>query len=105
MNLLYCPTEVVESINKLYENDDVRYGDTLFSEQEADMISYYMDDKKFGNSMAIRNKITHGRATKKNASEAKMYYLKLLTVLLLYTIRISEELDLLELVSEGIKYR
>lgn len=102
LNLLYCPPEVINTVNKLYETDDIRYDGRLFSEQESDMISYFMDDKKYGNSMSIRNKVAHGGASKISASQAKMYYLKLLSVLLLYTIRINEEIDLLDKLSLDI---
>lgn len=74
-------------------NGNLRYGNTLFSEQESDYISYIMDDKKFNNGLAIRNKMTHGSFAKKSAKEHKDYYLELLMVLMLYTVRINEELD------------
>lgn len=96
LNLQYCPDEILECVQRMHDLGDVRYGNTLFSEQEIDMISFYMDDKKFGNSLAIRNKITHGRMARKNVAETKVYYLRLLMILLLYTIRIAEELDMLD---------
>lgn len=96
LNLQYCPDEILECVQRMHDSGDVRYGNTLFSEQEIDMISFYMDDKKFGNSLAIRNKITHGRMARKNVAATKLYYLRLLMILLLYTIRIAEELDMLD---------
>jgi hypothetical protein len=102
INLQYCPNEILESVQRMHDSGDVRYGSTLFSEQEIDMISFYMDDKKFGNSLAIRNKITHGRMARKNLDEIKSHYLRLLMILLLYTIRIAEELDMLDNPSESV---
>lgn len=102
LNLQYFPDEILKCIQRMHESGDVRYGNTLFSEQEIDMISFYMDDKKFGNSLAIRNKITHGRMARKNVAATKSYYLKLLMILLLYTIRIAEELDMLDNPNENL---
>jgi hypothetical protein len=101
LNLQYCPNEILEIVQKMHDSGDIRYGNTLFSEQEIDMISFYMDDKKFGNSLAIRNKTTHGRMARKNVTETKLYYLRLLIILLLYTIRIAEELEMLDSPAES----
>ena len=94
----YCPLfgfsdELLQRISNEVKMGNLRYGDTLFSEQESDYISYIMDNKKFNNALAIRNKITHGSFAKKSAKEHKDYYLELLIILMLYTVRINEELD------------
>ena len=75
------------------EKGNLRYGDTLFSEQESDYISYVMDDKIFSNTLAIRNKYTHGSFSKRLAHEHKGHYMELMLIMLLYTVKINGELD------------
>ena len=85
--------ELLQLVDDEVEKGNLRYGDTLFSEQESDYISYIMDDKKYSNTLAIRNKITHGSLAKKSAKEHKDFYLELLMILMMYTIRINDELE------------
>ncbi len=75
------------------EKGNLRYGNTLFSEQESDYISYVMDDKIFSNTLAIRNKYTHGSFSKRLAHEHKGHYMELMLIMLLYTVKINGELD------------
>lgn len=89
--------ELYRLVEDEVEKGNLRYGDTLFSEQESDYISYIMDDQKYSNTLAIRNKITHGSFAKKTAKEHKDYYLELLMILMLYTIRINDELEYQEI--------
>jgi hypothetical protein len=85
--------ELLQLVEEEVKKGNLRYGNTLFSEQESDYISYIMDDKKYSNTLAIRNKITHGSFAKKSTEEHKEYYLELLMILMMYTIRINNELD------------
>lgn len=67
-----------------------------------DIVSYQMEIQTIWKALAIRNKITHGRMARKNVVATKSYYLKLLIILLLYTIRIAEELDVLDIPNESL---
>lgn len=71
----------------------LKYGDTLFSKQEIDYISYILDSKIFSNSKKLRNSIIHGGSGKKSEEEYKKNYMELLLIFLLYTFKINEELD------------
>ena len=92
-SLMEFDDELLQLVDDEVEKGNLRYGDTLFSEQESDYISYIMDDKKYSNTLAIRNKITHGSLAKKSAKEHKDFYLELLMILMMYTIRINDELE------------
>lgn len=93
----YMSTLQIENIHELVEdeinNGNLKYGDTLFSEQEIDYISYILDSKRFSNGLHIRNSIVHGGLSGKKEGEYKKYYIELLIILLLYTFKINEELD------------
>lgn len=92
-SLLNFFDELLQLVDDEVKKGNLRYGATLFSEQESDYISYIMDDKKYSNTLAIRNKIAHGSFAKKSSEEYKEYYLDLLMILMMYTIRINDELD------------
>ncbi|MDN5371739.1 MAG: hypothetical protein PWR19_785 [Carnobacterium sp.] len=100
-SLIEFSDSLLQMVHEEVVNGNLRYGNTLFSEQESDYISYIMDDKKFNNGLAIRNKMTHGSFAKKSAKEHKDYYLELLMILMLYTVRINEELDYQDKQTEG----
>lgn len=75
------------------DSGKLKYEGTLFSREDMKYISYILDDKKYNDSLKIRNKITHGSYSKKKDKEYKNFYLNLLGIVLLYTFRIDEELD------------
>lgn len=92
-SLLDFVDEILQLVDDEVKKGNLRYGNTLFSEQESDYISYIMDDKKYSNTLAIRNKITHGSYAKKSSKEHKNFYLELLMICMMYTIRINDELN------------
>lgn len=93
LSTLYLSESDLKVIEEENVKGNVKYSNTLFSKQESDYISYIMDNKKFSNALAIRNKITHGSYGKKQDSDYKSYYLELLMILIIFTVRINEELD------------
>lgn len=93
ISILTLSDELLRIIENEVHKGNLRYGNTLFSEQESDYISYIMDNKKYNNGLAIRNKITHGSYAKKSLQDYKKYYLELMMIQLLYTVKINEELE------------
>lgn len=85
--------EILEIVEEEINKDNLKYGNTLFSKQEIDYISYILDSKRFSNGLHIRNSIVHGSFSRKKEGEYKKYYMELLIILLLYTFKINEELD------------
>lgn len=92
-SVFFFSDDLLEKVEDEVSKGNFRYGNTLFSEQESDYISFIMDNKKYNNGLAIRNKITHGSYAKKSLNKHKEYYLELLMIQLLYTVRINEEID------------
>lgn len=93
LSTLYMNKNQRDIVDIEVNNNNLKYGNTLFSSQESDYISFIMDNKNFSNGLAIRNKITHGNYGKKKNNNYKIYYLELLKILLLFSVRINEELD------------
>lgn len=93
LSILFLSNDYIQLIDSEVYTKNLKYGNTLFSEQESDYISFVMDNKKYNNGLAIRNKMTHGSFAKKNKQDHKEFYLELMMILLLYTVRINEEID------------
>lgn len=84
--------QLLKLIEAEVNKGNLKYGNTLFSEQESNYISFIMDNKKYSNGLSIRNKITHGSFSKKKPYQYKEYYLELLMIQILYTLKINEEI-------------
>lgn len=61
---------------------------TLFSKPETKFFNYILNDSEFDNSLALRNKYQHGSVIEAEHED----YLYILVILLMYVIRINEEL-------------
>ena len=70
----------------------IEFSDTLFAKQEADYLSYYLNNKLFTNALALRNLYEH--AGKLNADNNVLFsdYLKGLKIFALIAIKINDEL-------------
>ncbi|MBC1211017.1 hypothetical protein HB815_08745 [Listeria booriae] len=91
-SIFYMNNHLLKLIESEVSKGNLKYGNTLFSEQESDYISFVMDNKKYNNGLSIRNKITHGSFAKKKLYQYKEYYLELLMIQILYTLKINEEI-------------
>lgn len=63
--------DIHELVEKEIINGNLIYGDTLFSEQEIDYISYILDSKRFSNGLRIRNSIVHEGLSRKKKVNIK----------------------------------
>lgn len=105
---------VIESIKRLYEfgfyeskNDFyqlnnifdsftkkgwVEPANGLFSPQEQDYLSYYLNNKKYVNGPCLRNKYCHGGGENLSEEENKRNYYVMLRLIILIIIKINDEL-------------
>ncbi|EPB3002756.1 hypothetical protein ACRE4Y_002824 [Enterococcus hirae] len=65
---------------------------TLFSQDEIDFLNYCLNNKKFNNSLAIRNKYLHGSTIYFEPEQHKANYLLLIKIFIIIYARINEEL-------------
>lgn len=56
-------------------NGWLRFKENLFSSSEADYLSYYLDNSKFCNAVALRNNYEHGKGKLFSDEENKKHYL------------------------------
>lgn len=78
-----CPLSVRIEIDRLLEKGWLEYDDFLLSRQERDWFSYYLDNSKFTNGLAIRNKFMHGVNVTEDGNELAITYN---TILMLYIV-------------------
>ena len=81
-----------KTLETLKNKDWIVFDDSLFSKQEADYLSYYLNNSTFTNALALRN--TYEHAGKLAADEKELYsdYLKGLKIFALVAIKINDEL-------------
>lgn len=63
---------------------------TLFAKPEVDYLNYILNNSMFDNALGLRNKYSHGSVVEENEED----YFYILVILVLYTIKINEELAL-----------
>lgn len=83
--------QLQQEINKMIEDKLVITESTLFSRPETDYLNYVLNDSSFNNSLGLRNKHLHGSILDDDDSEE---YLYILVILMIYVVKINEELCL-----------
>lgn len=79
-----------ELIDKLIECNDLRFESSLFSKPEQDYLDYMLNNSKYGNGPALRNKYVHG-SYPLDIKENEQNYYELLKIMVLIIIKINEE--------------
>lgn len=92
---------IVPNINKqllkeLHEEGEIDIGENLFSKKELDYLDFHLNNKKFDDSLALRNKYQHNGHTGKVEKDYPNY-LTLLKVLMLILLRINQDQELLKI--------
>lgn len=91
--------ELDDLINKGY----VCCYSSLFSEEEADLLSYYLNNEKFSNSFHLRNGYEHGEFDSLSEEEHKNNYFIGLRLLFSIIIKINDDLGEHQLITSAIK--
>lgn len=79
-----------QEINEMIEEGLLIYENTLFSKPEANYLNYILNDSEFDNALGLRNKYLHGSIVEENENN----YLYILIILVVYVIKINEELTI-----------
>lgn len=84
-----------EQIEKLVSEKVIAYSNALFSPDEADYLSYLLNNAKFSNALALRNKYDHGSGSVSDFTEKEMEsdYCLMLAALVGIALKINEELS------------
>lgn len=114
--LEFCNNQYIEVLKDFYENEVISYYDIceeqqiiliemmeqrkvfteskLLTKPEVDYLNYCLNDIDFSNSLAIRNKYSHGNQGRLSEEECYRDYLKILKLIVLLMIKINEDLYL-----------
>ena len=76
---------------------ELEIGSSLLSRPEQDWLSYYWDNSKFSNSLAIRNRYAHGR---KYGANAQSDYITVLMITCILVVKIYQDLGVRKLLKE-----
>ena len=72
----------------------VAFDNHLLTPAERDYFSYYLNNEKFTNGPAIRNKYAHGTTPSYSEEKHKKNYFQVLVLFVLLLLKISEDLDM-----------
>lgn len=97
ISAFYCESDMYKKLLNEVEKGNLKTTNSLFTEDEKAYISYILDDKKFDNSLGIRNKYIHGKFSRKSKSEKveihKNNYIEILIIVFLFIVKVNEELE------------
>lgn len=84
-----------EQVEKMVSEKVMAYSNTLFSPDEADYLSFLLNNAKFSNALALRNKYNHGSGSVSDFTDKEMIanYCLMLAALLGIVLKINEELS------------
>lgn len=77
-------------IDEMIEEGLLTCENTLFAKPEVDYLNYILNNSEFDNALGLRNRYLHGSIVEENEAD----YLYALIVLIIYVIKINEELIL-----------
>lgn len=85
-----------EIVDRLVNEGILSYSSNLFTQDEADYLSFSLNNNKFGNAWALRNKYDHASGSAFDDTEDQMVqdYYQMLLILIAITLKINEELCL-----------
>lgn len=86
------PQEIREVLDEMLKRDLLRSESTLLARQESMYFNYILNRSEFGNSLDLRNRYSHGTGSR-DATKNQEDYFRLLTILILLTIKINDDLE------------
>lgn len=86
------PSDYRKTINYLESKGLVKFDSTLLSKPEADYLNFYLNRKKFINSLDLRNKYDHGTKSSGDEKEHHTNYMIILRLFILVIIKINDDL-------------
>ena len=87
-----CPNyyDSDEIINELNNEEELRYGASLFSEPEQSYLNYQLNQSQYSNGLDLRNKYIHSTYSQDNLKQQDDYD-RLLRIMVLVVMKVNEE--------------
>lgn len=96
----YYDSAIQKSILVMVERGWLVEDNHLLTPSEQDYFSYYLNNEKFTNGPALRNRYMHGAAIGASDAEHRRAYFRILNLIILLTLKIYEDLSLKKALSE-----
>lgn len=96
----YYDPAIQEAILVMVERGWLVEDNHLLTPCEQDYFSYYLNNEKFTNGPALRNRYMHGAAMGDSEAEHRRAYFRILNLIILLTLKIFEDLSLKKALSE-----
>lgn len=97
----YFDNEGREIILDMVQKGWLKEDNHLLTPEERDYFSYYLNNEKFTNGPALRNRYMHGSIIGKNEEQHQSAYYRLLNLFILLTIKIYEDLRFRQIISNN----
>lgn len=94
INFQRLPKSVQNKLLHLENDGHIYFQSSLFTQQEQDLLDFYLNNSKFQNGPQIRNKYLHGRQGNKDEKLNFNNYLIILRLIILVIIKINDDLTL-----------
>ena len=88
------PKKEREILDEMVSKGWIEFDAHLLSPAEIDYFSYYLNNEKFTNGLAIRNNYAHGTTPSYSEKKHLHNYLQILVLFILLLLKISEDLDM-----------
>ena len=96
----YYVSVIQNKISKMVEIGWLVEDNHLLTPSERDYFSYYLNNEKYTNGPALRNRYMHGAALVYSEEEHKIAYFRILNLMILLTIKIFEDLKMKQYLNE-----
>lgn len=96
----YYDSDIQEAILVMVERGWLVEDNHLLTPCEQDYFSYYLNNEKFTNGPALRNRYLHGAAMGDSEAEHRRAYFRILNLIILLTLKIFEDLSLKKALSK-----
>ncbi|WP_239702952.1 MULTISPECIES: hypothetical protein [unclassified Mammaliicoccus] len=94
INFKRLPQNMQNQLLQLKKEGHIYFQSSLFTQQEQDLLDFYLNNSKFQNGPQIRNKYLHGRQGNKDENLNFNNYLIILRLIVLVVIKINDDLTL-----------
>lgn len=88
------PKKEREILDEMVSKGWIEFDAHLLSPAERDYFSYYLNNEKFTNGLAIRNNYAHGTTPSYSEDRHKSNYIQILVLFIMMLLKISEDLDM-----------
>ncbi|MDH6344219.1 hypothetical protein M2480_003173 [Parabacteroides sp. PFB2-12] len=101
----YCTEKMYSSLDKMVEDGWIIESDYLLTPEERNYFSFYLNNEKYTNGYAYRNKYAHGsNPPPEKTGSHQAAYNRLLILFIILLLKIEEDLAISKIIGSGSKF-